>query len=155
MVSDSEGAGIDVVPARKVDDEVVAAITHLVPQLSASAALPTAAELREIVESPCTTLLLARDPSAGNRIIGMLTLAVFRIPTGVRAWIEDVAVDETARGKGAGEALSRAALRLAAERGSRTVELSSRPSREAANRLYQRIGFVRRETNVYRYTADR
>ena len=84
----------------------------------------------------------------------MLTLAVFRIPTGVRAWIEDVAVDASARGKGAGEALTRAAIKLASERGSRTVELSSRPSREAANRLYLRVGFVRRETNVYRFNVS-
>jgi ribosomal protein S18 acetylase RimI-like enzyme len=83
----------------------------------------------------------------------MLTLAMFRIPTGLRAWVEDVAVDVAARGKGVGERLSREALRLAAARGARTVELTSRPSREAANRLYQRIGFERRETNVYRYTV--
>jgi len=76
---------------------------------------------------------------------------VFRIPTAVRAWIEDVVVDGSARGSGVGEALSRAALAEAARRGAKTVELTSRPSREAANRLYQRIGFVRRDTNVYRY----
>ena len=76
---------------------------------------------------------------------------MFRIPSGVRAWIEDVVVDEAARGQGVGEALNREALRLAAEQGARTVELTSRPSREAANRLYQRLGFKMRETNVYRY----
>jgi ribosomal protein S18 acetylase RimI-like enzyme len=81
-------------------------------------------------------------------------LAVFRIPTGVRAWIEDVVVDETCRGKGVGEALSREAIRLAFAKGARTVDLTSRPSREAANRLYQRIGFSARVTNVYRYSAD-
>ena len=144
---------IEISVARTVDDEVVAAVESLVPQLSSSSAIPKAAELREIVESPCTTLLLARD-SAGGQIIGMLTLAVFRIPTGVRAWIEDVAVDASARGKGAGEALTRAAIQLASDRGSRTVELSSRPSREAANRLYLRVGFVRRETNVYRFNVS-
>jgi ribosomal protein S18 acetylase RimI-like enzyme len=84
----------------------------------------------------------------------MLTLAVFRIPTGVRAWIEDVAVDTEARGKGIGEALTREAVRLAAARGARTIELTSRPSREAANRLYRRLGFELRETNVYRYTIS-
>ena len=144
---------IEISVARTVDDEVVAAVESLVPQLSSSSAIPQATELREIVESPCTTLLLARDRGAGGRIIGMLTLAVFRIPTGIRAWIEDVSVDASARGRGVGEMLTRAAIRFASERGSRTVELSSRPSREAANRLYQRVGFVRRETNVYRFNV--
>jgi ribosomal protein S18 acetylase RimI-like enzyme len=86
-----------------------------------------------------------------SRVVGLLTLVVFRIPTAVRAWIEDVVVDESARGKGVGEALNRAALDEARRRGAKTVDLTSRPSREAANRLYQRIGFVARETNVYRY----
>ena len=86
-----------------------------------------------------------------GRIVGLLTLAVFRIPTGVRAWIEDVVVDESERGQGVGEALTREALRRAEAAGARTVDLTSRPSREAANRLYRRLGFVDRETNVYRY----
>jgi ribosomal protein S18 acetylase RimI-like enzyme len=86
-----------------------------------------------------------------SKIVGLLTLVVFRIPTAVRAWIEDVVVDESARGKGVGEALNRAALDEARRRGAKTVDLTSRPSRAAANRLYQRIGFVARETNVYRY----
>ena len=81
----------------------------------------------------------------------MLTLVVFRIPTGVRAWIEDVVVDAAVRGRGVGEALSQAALTRAAAAGARTVDLTSRPSREAANRLYRRLGFVPRETNLYRY----
>ena len=87
-------------------------------------------------------------------IVGMLTLAVFRTPTGVRAWIEDVAVDKSERGKGIGESLSREALKIAAKQGARTVELTSRPSREAANRLYQQLGFLPRETNVYRYSIE-
>jgi ribosomal protein S18 acetylase RimI-like enzyme len=90
--------------------------------------------------------------SDDGQILGMLTLAVFRIPTGVRAWIEDVVVDDGARGRGVGAALSRHALELARAEGARTVELTSRPSREAANRLYQRLGFAPRETNVYRFT---
>jgi ribosomal protein S18 acetylase RimI-like enzyme len=84
-------------------------------------------------------------------IVGTLTLAIFRIPTGLRAWIEDVVVDERARGRGVGAALTNAAIRLASDQGARTVDLTSRPSREAANRLYQRLGFVARETNVYRF----
>jgi ribosomal protein S18 acetylase RimI-like enzyme len=136
--------------ARAADNELIEAMRRLVPQLSPSVAPPTLEELVEILTSPATTLLVARE---GRQIVGMLTLAMFRIPTGLRAWVEDVAVDVAARGKGVGERLSREALRLAAARGARTVELTSRPSREAANRLYQRIGFERRETNVYRYTV--
>ena len=96
---------------------------------------------------------MARD-GAGGPVVGTLTLAIFRIPTGVRAWIEDVIVDNSVRGQGCGEALSRAALAAATQAGARTVELTSRPSREAANRLYQRIGFTIRETNVYRFALD-
>ncbi len=139
--------------AAGVDEELVSAFRRLVPQLSSSAPAPTADQLREMIESPCTTVLLARA-RAGGDIVGSLTLAVFRIPTGVRAWIEDVVVDSSARGKGVGEALSREALRLAVEKGARTVELTSRPSRAAANRLYRRLGFVERETSVYRYTLS-
>ena len=146
---------VEVIQAAEVNTELIQAVASLLPQLSTSAAVPTPAHLLEIVESSCTMLLLARDRSLGGKIIGMLTLVVFRIPTGVRAWIEDVAVDDVARGRGVGEALSREALRIAAERGARTVELSSRPSREAANRLYRRLGFVSRDTNVYRYTIER
>jgi ribosomal protein S18 acetylase RimI-like enzyme len=141
--------------AAAVDAELIEAMQRLLPQLSLSAPVLTPHELLDIVGSPATTLLLARDRSQEDRIVGSLTLAVFRIPTGVRAWIEDVVVDSTARGKGVGEALSREAIRLARAQGARTVELTSRPSREAANRLYQRLGFQPRDTNVYRYSAPR
>lgn len=144
---------IHVTAATVVDRELVEAMEHLVPQLSSSAAVPGADRLREIVDSGCTTMLLARDRSQGDGIVGSLTLAVFVIPTGVRAWIEDVVVDSAVRGRGVGEALSREAIRIARSRGARTVELTSRPSREAANRLYKRLGFQLRETNVYRYQA--
>jgi ribosomal protein S18 acetylase RimI-like enzyme len=87
-----------------------------------------------------------------QRVVGTLTLVLYYIPTGVRAVIEDVVVDEAARGQGVGEALTRAALEVAAAKGARTVDLTSRPSRQAANRLYERLGFQRRETNVWRYT---
>lgn len=133
----------------EVTSEVVAALERLVPQLSRSAPPLTAAEAGEIVASPATTLLVARGD--GGRIVGSLTLALFRIPTGVRAWIEDVIVDEGARGAGVGEALSRAALERAGAAGARSVDLTSRPSREAANRLYRRLGFEPRATNVWRF----
>jgi len=136
---------------REATDEYVAALARLIPQLSTSVAPPTAEEVAEMVTSPAIVQLIARDPERGGQIVGTLTLAMFRIPTGLRAWIEDVIVDHESRGKGIGEALTQAALEKAREAGARTVDLTSRPSREAANRLYQRVGFVRRETNIYRY----
>ena len=143
---------IEVSPARRVDDALIAAFNRLIPQLSRSAAVPTPDLIREIVEAQSNTVLIARDQRDDGRIVGLLTLVVVRIPTGVRAWIEDVVVDEAVRGRGVGEALSQEAVRRALGLGARTVELTSRPSREAANRLYQRLGFVRRDSNVYRYT---
>ncbi len=131
-----------------IDDVVVEGLVRLVPQLSSSASLPTADTLAEVAAAPVTRLLVARDD--GGRVVGTLTLAVFRIPSGVRAWIEDVVTDEAARGQGVGESLTRRAVELAAQAGARSVELTSRPSREAANRLYARMGFQRRDTNVYR-----
>jgi ribosomal protein S18 acetylase RimI-like enzyme len=136
--------------ATDASDEIVNAVARLLPLLSRSAPAPTKAEVEEIVKSPATTLFVARD-GQGGRIVGTLTLAIFRIPTAVRAWIEDVIVADEARGQGCGEALTRAALERAAEMGAKTVELTSRPSREAANRLYQRMGFKARDTNVYRF----
>jgi len=131
-----------------VTPEVVDAIARLLPQLSRSAPAPSAEELEEIVTSSATCLLIARNDGV---IVGSLTLVVFRIPTGVRAWIEDVVVDEASRGQGVGEALNREALQIAKQLGAITVDLTSRPSREAANRMYQRLGFTARETNVYRF----
>lgn len=134
-----------------VDDELVAAFELLIPQLSSSNPPPPAAELQAIVDAPDSVLLIARDPLEGDRIVGSLTLAMFRIPTGLRAWIEDVVVDNAVRGRGIGEKLNLVALERARAAGATTVDLTSRPSREAANRLYQRIGFELRTTNVYRY----
>jgi ribosomal protein S18 acetylase RimI-like enzyme len=135
--------------ADAVTDDLVAAMARLVPQLSRSNPAPTRGQLEEMVASPAITLLVAHSDT--GEITGALTLAMFRIPTGLRAWIEDVIVDDSQRGQGIGEALTRRALDVAKDAGATTVDLTSRPSREAANRLYQRIGFERRETNVYRY----
>jgi len=140
---------ISVLVATTVDDELVDAFARLVPQLSRSNPAPDHDTLDRIVNSEASTVLLARDES--GVIVGTMTLAMFRIPTGLRAWIEDVVVDEGARGRGVGKALNEHALEIAAAAGARTVDLTSRPSREAANRLYQRLGFVERDTNVYRY----
>lgn len=134
--------------ATSVDDELVDAYARLIPQLSSSNPAPGREALAAIVGSTDAAVFVAK---ADGRIVGSLTLVVFRIPTGVRAWIEDVVVDESARGHGVGEAMNRAALDEARRRGATTVDLTSRPSREAANRLYQRLGFVKRDTNVYRY----
>ena len=135
--------------AQRVDDELVNAFAHLIPQLSSSNPPPSREQLTEMVQSPATLVLVARGD---GRIAGSLTLAMFRIPTGLRAWIEDVVVDGEARGNGVGEALNLFAIEEARKRGAVTVDLTSRPSREAANRLYQRLGFVARDTNVYRFT---
>jgi ribosomal protein S18 acetylase RimI-like enzyme len=135
----------------KVTDEVVTAFGRLLPQLSGSAPPLDQAALENIVSSPATTVLLARSSGV---IAGTLTLAMFPLPTGFRAWIEDVVVDESARGQGAGEALTMAALRMAAAAGARTVDLTSRPSRAAAGRLYERVGFTMRESRLYRHTLS-
>ena len=143
-----------VVEATECTDELVEAFGRLIPQLSSSNPPPTADEVGDMVAAPSSVVLVARDGDAAGVILGSLTLALFRIPTGVRAWIEDVVVDAAARGRGVGEALTRAALERAAAAGARSVDLTSRPSREAANRLYQRVGFTLRETNVYRFSLE-
>jgi ribosomal protein S18 acetylase RimI-like enzyme len=127
---------------------IVDAVERLVPQLSRSSPPPTTSELGDVVASPATDLFIAIDDNGA--VIGMATLLTFRIPTGLRAWIEDVVVDEAGRGRGVGDALTQAMVERARELGCRTVDLTSRPSREAANRLYQRAGFVARDTTVYR-----
>jgi ribosomal protein S18 acetylase RimI-like enzyme len=146
------GDSITVREAEAVDDALRDAAARLVPQLSPSSPPPTVEQLRRIVEDPATTLLVATNGGGDAQVVGMLTLAIFMVPTGVRAWIEDVVVDDEARGAGVASALVAAALERAQEAGARTVDLTSRPHREAANRLYQRLGFARRETNVYRRT---
>ena len=134
--------------AQRVDDELVDAFERLIPQLSSSSPPPDRARLQGVVDNPNCVLFVA---TTGGQVVGSLTLALYPIPTGLKAWIEDVVVDASARGRGVGESLSRAAIDEARRRGVKDVSLTSRPSREAANHLYQRIGFERRETNVYRY----
>ncbi len=132
-----------------VTPEIVEALSALIPQLSSSAPPLTDTDLSDIATSPGTVLLVARDDD--GLIVGSLTLVVFRAPTGPRAWIEDVVVDASTRGQGIGAALVGEALDRATSAGARTVDLTSRPSRQAANRLYVRLGFAQRETNVYRW----
>jgi ribosomal protein S18 acetylase RimI-like enzyme len=140
---------MDIQSITTVTDELMTAIERLFPQLSTDR-VPTRTEIENVVAAPACTLLVARDPE----IVGMLTLVVFPTPTGVHAWIEDVVVDAGARGRGIGEALTRAGLEQARRQGAHEVNLTSRPSREAANRLYQRIGFQLRSTNLYRYPLE-
>jgi ribosomal protein S18 acetylase RimI-like enzyme len=143
---------IEIEIAEAVTDEIVAAFARLIPQLSSSSPSPGEEELNAIVTDPLSTLYLAR---VDGQIVGSLTLAMYQIPTGLKAWIDDVVVDESARGRGIGEALSAAALEEAGRRGAKDVSLTSRPFRESANRLYQRLGFEPYETNVYRYKFRR
>jgi ribosomal protein S18 acetylase RimI-like enzyme len=138
----------DIEIATSVTQELVDAWVALIGQLSSSAPPPTAAELGEIIASPACRLFVAR---LDGRLVGSLTLVLFRIPTGLRAWIEDVVVDGSARGSGVGAELNRAAVAEARRFGAKTVDLTSRPSREAANRLYQRLGFAPRNSTVYRF----
>ena len=149
MADATDRGDVQVVECETVDDALVAAMERLIPQLSSSSPPPGRSALQAIVDSDACHLLLAIG--SDGTVLGSMTLVVFPIPTGIRAWIEDVVVDGDARGMGVGEALNLRALDLAEELGAKTVDLTSRPSREAANRLYQRIGFVPRETNVYRF----
>ena len=146
--ADVMASSVPVEIATQATEELLAACHRLIPQLSSSAKPISTSELAEIVNSDSTSMFVAR---VDNQIVGLLTLAVFRIPTAVRAWIEDVVVDTSARGLGVGEALNLAAIAEATRRGAKTVDLTSRPSREAANKLYKRLGFIERDTNVYRF----
>jgi ribosomal protein S18 acetylase RimI-like enzyme len=142
---------VEVETVTQVTDELVTSVQRLLPQLSTSAAPPDAASLAQIIQHQAATLFIARSHGA---IVGMLTLIMFPLPTGQRARIEDVVVDEAARGHGAGAALTTAALRLAQQQGARSIDLTSRASRVAANRLYERLGFAVRDSKVYRFTGQ-
>lgn len=138
---------IRITEATSVDAELLDSFLRLVPQLSATNPPPDADALREILAS-ASQLLVARDEH--DRIVGTLTLVVFRIPTALRCRIEDVIVEESARGQGVGAALTREAIERARALGAPTIDLTSNPKREAANRLYRRMGFEPRQTNIYR-----
>jgi ribosomal protein S18 acetylase RimI-like enzyme len=142
-------ADVTIEVADRATQEVLDGLNRILPQLSSSAPPLTLVQLDEICVND--TVFIARDSGV---IVGSLTLVIFRLPTGLRAWIEDVVVDEAARGKGVGEKLNKAAIKATFDSGARTLDLTSRPSREAANRLYQKLGFKARETNVYRFAGD-
>lgn len=136
-----------------VTDELLEAMQRLMPQLNPGHPIPDRQAVERIVHSEASTLLISRDNF--GKITGMLTLVVFHTPSGTHAWIEDVVVDSASRGQGIGEALTRMAINMAQALGTDSVNLTSRPAREAANRLYQRVGFQLRQTNVYRYSLPR
>ncbi len=142
---------VAVAKALTATPELLAGLNYLLPQLSPNATPLTMSDVEAMVHSDAATLFVATE---GGDVVGTLTLVIFSIPTGVRAWIEDVVVDENARGLGIGEALTSAAVDEARGRGAHTIDLTSRPSREVANALYQKLGFERRETNVYRFFIE-
>jgi len=135
----------------EVTGELLDALERLIPQLSANKTAPTRDEMTALVNSESSTLLIARVPDKKSAIVGMLTLAVYRVPTGIRSIIEDVVVDESMRRRGIAEALMRRAIELAREAGASGVSLTSNSQRAAANQLYQSMDFKRRETNAYSY----
>ena len=140
-----------IVRATCVTDELMDAIARLMPQLKLRYSIPTRAEIEALVASNTSILITVRHPDEQSPIVGMLTLIVYRVPSGVRAHVEDIVVDESIRGQGVGEALVRHALSVAREAGANGVALTTNARREAANRLYQRIGFRRWDTNIYFY----
>ena len=135
----------------EVTGELIYALERLIPQLSAHKAAPTRDELTALIHSESSTLLIARAPDEMDEIVGMLTLVIYRVPTGIRSIIEDVVVNQAMRRRGIAEALMMRAIELAREAGAGGVSLTSNSQREAANQLYQSIGFKRRETNAYAY----
>ena len=143
---------VSIRPATEVTESLTDAYRVLIPQLSSSSNPPTGEALQRIIESDSAQILIAEDEN--GEILGTMTLIIFQIPTGIRAWIEDVVVDSSARGKGIGKKLNLAALELAKQAGAKTVDLTSRPARQEANQLYRSIGFAERETNVYRFSFE-
>lgn len=133
----------------QTDDELYEAFQRLVPQLTNNNPPPTREALSALIQEPSSTLMIAR--SDDHQIIGALTLIVYRVPTGIRSIIEDVIVDLAARGQGIGEALMLRAIDLAKEKGASNIALTSNPLRVAANKLYLKLGFEKRETNAYVY----
>ena len=132
-------------------EELYEALQRLVPQLGAHKLPPTFEELSQLINSESSTLLVARASTEDDPIVGVLCLTIYHVPTGLRSIIEDVIVDERARGQGIGKALVRLAIDLARAAGAEGVSLTSNPRREAANKLYQSLGFELRKTNPYFY----
>ncbi len=136
----------------RVDQSLVHTFKKLMPQLTGNEDYPSLEELEKVIETGDNSIFVVKEE---GKIIGTLTLAFYRVPSGLKAWVEDVIVDESARGKGVATALIEHALQVAREKGALKVGLTSLPRRIAANRLYQKIGFEKRESNMYRYYFDK
>lgn len=132
-------------------EELYQALQKLIPQMGSHKIPPTAEELAVLLNTQGATLLIARHPDEGGVIVGVLSLTIYRVPTGVRSIVEDVVVDDRMRRQGIGEMLVRGAIELAREAGANGVSLTSNPQRETANRLYLSMGFELRKTNPYFY----
>jgi ribosomal protein S18 acetylase RimI-like enzyme len=133
----------------RFSQRVYDAVLRLLPQLDTGLELPSKKHFKGILNSERTHFFVAELDN--KNIVGMLTLAIYDIPTGKKFWIEDVVVDESQRGRGLGRELILFAIEFARASGAHTIDLTSRSSRIAANQLYQDTGFVIRETNLYRY----
>ena len=140
-----------IVRATAVTDDLLNAFARLIPQLKDDFPLPTREQLASLISAESSFVYIVRCPNESAPIAGILTLIVYRVPTGIRARVEDLVVDESMRGKGIGEALMRHTLNIARDAGADGVALTSNPKREAANRLYQRLGFKPWQTNLYFY----
>lgn len=137
---------MEIFRATEITEDIVTAFGQLIPQLCPNCNLPSKKDLEEIVQSDTTVLFLAKEKD----IVGALTLVIYRIPTGIKVWIEDVVVDENMRGKGIAKKLTQHAIDFASDNGISQIDLTSSPTRIAANKLYQKLGFEKRETNAYR-----
>ena len=134
---------------RRPTPEVQTALARLLPQLNSALAVPDMARLERLVADPDVTLLVAKD---GDEIVGTTTVIVYTTPFWIKARLDEVVVEASARGKGVGEALVNAALQVGREKGAQVAELQSGrgPNREAAHRLYERLGFRIRDSDVMR-----
>jgi len=135
----------------EISDETFEAITRLVSQLGVHKLAPSREELALLINSESSTLWIARYPDKNGEIAGMLTISIYCVPTGVRSIVEDVAVDSSFRRMGIARALMETAIDFARDARANGVALTSNPKREEANKLYQSMGFERRETNSYYY----
>ena len=142
---------VEIIEISEASNEILSQVNGLLPQLSKSASPLSLESLDILAKSESTNLFVAKE---GKKVWGMLSLVLFPIPTGTKAWVEDVVVDSSARGKGIGKALMNHALKKVREKRGNSIDLTSRPSRETANKLYQSLGYQKRETNVYRLSLS-
>jgi ribosomal protein S18 acetylase RimI-like enzyme len=143
---------MDIINVKRFSERSFEAVSRLLPQLSENADILTRQHFKDILASEGVHLFFAKPDK--KHIVGMLTIATYKTPTGIKAWIEDVIVDESYRGKGIGRDLMLFAVDYSRSLGAKYIYLTSKPSRLAANELYSRLGFRRYETNLYRYLLE-